>query len=121
MGNDARRADKRHLCLPADQIDHCGRRAFVRHVHHVDARHGLEKFGREVSRRAVASRRIRELPWPCFRVSDQFFDRVNGQGGMHDDHAGNNHEYGNRREILQHVVREFRYQARVDCIGGRAH
>src|SRR5204863_1782181 len=49
--------------LSADEVGQCRRRAPIRHMQHVDARHHLEQLAGYMSHRSAARRSEVDLPW----------------------------------------------------------
>jgi hypothetical protein len=63
---------QRHVA--GEEIDHRGRRTFVRDMRHVDAGHALEQFSGEMSGAAGAAGCKIELAGVRFRKRDELFD-----------------------------------------------
>src|SRR5262249_60880502 len=62
--------------LSADQVGQRGRYAAIRHVHHVDSRHGFEQLGGHVGHASNASRGKADLGRIGFGMRYEFGDRL---------------------------------------------
>src|SRR5258706_381583 len=101
-------AAERDLHVPRDQPRPAVSHSLVGHVHHLDSGKRFEEFRCDVMDRAVARRRVGELPGILFRVGDEFrvsrrrdrrVDREEGRQGR--DRADSS-------EILERPVGHFR-------------
>ena len=75
MRHQFTRIDDGQLHFTAQQGDDARRIAFVRDIHDVDARHGLEHFRRQMRGAAVDRGRIVKLSRSGFGQRDQLLDR----------------------------------------------
>ena len=110
-----------NLDMPGDDVDERRRRAFVRHMDHPDAGHGLEQFAGQVMRTADARRPVAQLIRVRARQRNQLLRVFGGHRRMHDDDARHLRNVGHVREVLEGIVGEFRIKRDVDRVGHRRH
>jgi hypothetical protein len=104
------------LDLPAEQVLHRGRAALVGHVHHVDLGLGFEQLAGKMAGAPVAARAERELARIRLRITDQLGDRIGRHRRIQHQHVRRNRDQGDRREVLDRVVRHLAVQADVDRV-----
>ena len=112
QGVDAR------LHAAADEVRHHGRAAVIRHVHHLDASHQLEKLPGHVTDGPGAERSGVDLAGVGFGVGDKLGDGLDRHGWVHLHDERQFDERGDRREVAQEVERQRRMEARVDRVRG---
>jgi hypothetical protein len=83
-------------------------------MHEVQPELQLQQLDRDVRLAAVARRGEVERAGLRLRKRDQFLDRPRGHVGMDDEHVLHGGDPRDRREILEHVVRELRVHVRID-------
>ena len=106
--------------MAGDEILDGGRRATIRHVHEIDAGDLLELLAHDVAGGAVALRGVGELAGVGLGMGDELAHRLGGHVGMHDQDVGRRDDVGDRREILDPVIRQLGDQVMQDGVG-RVH
>ena len=80
----------------------------------IDAGHRLEKLSAEMARCADAGAGKVHFARLCFRESDQLFDALDRHARRHDQHTRDHADAGDRRKILNWVVRQIFHEIRID-------
>ena len=110
-----------HLHLPADQVGKGGCIALVRHVRDLDAGALLQHLAREVAGVAAARRGEVDLARVGLEVGDQFTQRIDGDGRVHDQQVRHVGDEGHGHEVAARVERQVAVQGGVDRYGGRGY
>ena len=113
------RGRKRQCNVSGKQIDHRGRRAFVRYMHDADTGHGLEQFGREVRLAPAARRTVKQFTGMFLCKRNELPDRFHRHRVVHDQYLRGRYQHRNRREVPDRIVGELAIQTRIDGVRGR--
>ena len=104
----------RHGDVSGEKIDHAGRQALVRDVHHLVPvmlrNSSIERCG------FVPGPAEAKLSWPgCARAKAiELFHRLRRNRGMHDEHVRRRDKLRDRGEIARRVVRDLLVHRRID-------
>src|SRR3954468_14178752 len=103
MRDRRRQGFEEYLHLPAEQSGNRLRPSLVWDVEQVDTRHHLEQLCRKVLRGPATRRAVVDLAWICFRVRDEFGNRLRRKGCAHRHDVGESYDAGNRSEIADEI------------------
>src|SRR3954469_2742020 len=91
------------LQLPAEYSGNRLRSPLVRVGEQVETRQHLEHLCRKVLRGPATRRAVVDLAWICFRVRDEFGNRLRRKGCAHRHDVGESYDAGNRSEIADEI------------------
>ena len=82
----------------------------------VDTGHHLEQLAGEMLRGPVAGRAVVDLARICFRVGDEFGNRLRRKRRTYRHDVGKSNDAGNRREVADEIEAEFFVERRIDRV-----